>query len=78
MISTAANLQGSLRYRTMVVHWLLPGVLLFMVQNIFLAINLFPLGSPGKPYAFSILPYRLAQYQIVKGMHKVYQTNPIA
>jgi len=72
MISLAANLTGSERYRKIALKWLLPGVLIFMVQNIILAINLFQLGGESKWYVFSIIPYGVAQYMIVRGMRKVY------
>jgi uncharacterized membrane protein YhhN len=77
MISTAASLVGSRSFKNIALVWLLPGALVFMIQNIFLAINLFNLGSSAKLYTFSILPYGLAQFLIVKGMHKIYRAKPI-
>lgn len=72
MISLAISLLGHSVYKKLALQWLVPGVLVFMVQNIFLAINLFQLGSANRLYMFSIVPYGIAQFLIVKGMQKIY------
>jgi uncharacterized membrane protein YhhN len=72
MVSLATNLTGSKLYRMITLSWLLPGAIVFLIQNMLLAINLFHFGGQHKLYIFSIIPYGIAQYLIVKGMRKVY------
>jgi uncharacterized membrane protein YhhN len=72
MVATTVNLTSNPQYQKTALCWLLPGALIFMIQNIFLAMNLFHLGGDTKWYVFSILPYGVAQYMMVKGVMKVY------
>jgi uncharacterized membrane protein YhhN len=74
MIGLTANLGGT-RYRKTAYNWLLPGAIIFMVQNIALAINLFQLGSKSQLYTLSIIPYGIAQFMMVKGMYSIYAST---
>lgn len=73
MIALSVSLADT-RYRKTALTRLLPGALIFMLQNIFLAINLFQLGSDSKLYTLSILPYGVAQFLMVKGMRRIYSS----
>jgi uncharacterized membrane protein YhhN len=72
MISLAVNIVGSKVYRSIALRWLIPGAIIFLIQNMILALNLFYFGGHNKWYVFSIIPYGIAQYLIAKGMYKVY------
>jgi uncharacterized membrane protein YhhN len=74
MIGLTINL-CSTRYRKTAYTWLFPGAVIFMIQNIALAINLFQLGSKSQLYTLSIVPYGIAQFMMVKGMYKIYHGN---
>lgn len=71
MIGLTINL-GVTRYRKTAYALLLPGAIVFMIQNIILAINLFRLGSTSELYTVSIVLYGFAQFMMVKGMHRIY------
>jgi uncharacterized membrane protein YhhN len=72
MISLALNLANSEPFKKIAINWLIPGAIIFMIQNMLLATNLFRFGGQSKLYVFSVIPYGIAQYFIVKGMQKVY------
>lgn len=75
MISLAVNLVNSKTYKKIALTWLIPGAVIFMIQNMLLATNLFHFGGQHSLYVFTIIPYGVAQYLIVKGMQKVYVNN---
>jgi uncharacterized membrane protein YhhN len=68
MISLSVNVAGSERYRKIAFTYLIPGSLVFLLQNIILAINLFHLGGHNSGYVLSVIPYGIAQYMMVKGV----------
>jgi uncharacterized membrane protein YhhN len=72
MVSLAVNLVNSTPFKQVAIKWLIPGAVIFMVQNMLLATNLFVFGGQHKLYVFSVIPYGIAQYLIAKGMQKVY------
>lgn len=74
MVGLTINLGGT-RYRKTAYTWLLPGAIIFIVQNIALAINLFQLGSKSQLYTLSIAPYGIAQFLMVKGMYRIYHSG---
>jgi uncharacterized membrane protein YhhN len=72
MISLAVNLLNSRPFKQIAIRWLIPGAVIFMIQNMLLATNLFRFGGQHKLYVLSVIPYGIAQYLIAKGMQKVY------
>ncbi|MEO8174273.1 MAG: lysoplasmalogenase family protein [Sediminibacterium sp.] len=72
MASLAVNVMNSERYKKIAVNWLIPGAVIFVLQNMLLATNLFRFGGDSKLYIFSVIPYGIAQYLIMKGMQKAY------
>lgn len=72
MISLAVSLINSDPFKKIALNWLIPGAIIFMIQNMLLATNLFRFGGQHKLYVLSVIPYGIAQYLIAKGMRKVY------
>lgn len=60
------------QYYQIAVKYLLPGTIIFIIQNIIFALNLFHLGGPSNGFIYSIIPYAIAQFLMVKGMEKAY------
>ena len=75
MIALAANVMSNKQHRKIAITYLLPGSIIFLIQNAILAMNLFHFGGQNRGYVFSIIPYGIAQYLMVKGMVKVYVLN---
>ncbi|MES2329870.1 MAG: lysoplasmalogenase [Bacteroidota bacterium] len=73
MISLAVSLINSESYKKTAKHWLMPGAIIFMIQNMLLAANLFRFGGDSKFYVLTVIPYGVAQYMIVKGMQEVWK-----
>lgn len=55
-----------------VVRYLLPGVLIFIIQNLIFAWNLFGAGGHSQGFVYSIIPYSIAQFLLAKGILKLY------
>lgn len=72
MLSFAVNAAGSIQHRRAVVSYLVPGVFIFLVENVLVAVNKFHYDRNKDIVAVSMFTYGLAQYLIVKGMRKIY------
>lgn len=72
MVSLAMNVSGSSRYRKAAVSYLIPGVLVFLAENILVAANKFHYHDEKGIIITAMFTYGLAQYLIVKGIEKVY------
>ena len=72
MLSLAVNAAGSIQHRRAVVSYLVPGVFIFLVENVLVAVNKFHYDRNKDFFAVSMFTYGLAQYLIVKGMRKIY------
>jgi uncharacterized membrane protein YhhN len=59
-------------HRGIAVRYLIPGALIFLLQNAFFALNLFQQGGPSAGFIYSIIPYSIAQLLLVKGIEKAY------
>lgn len=68
----AIHAAGSSSHYKTAVKYLLPGTLVFIVQNIIFALNLFQMGGSSNGFIYSIIPYAIAQYLLVRGMEKIY------
>ncbi len=75
MIALAANVMSNKQHRKTAVTYLFPGAIIFFIQNAILAMNLFHFSGQNRGYVFSIIPYGIAQYLMVKGILKVYPLN---
>jgi uncharacterized membrane protein YhhN len=72
MILMAVNVAGNEKYRSIALRYLIPGAIIFMIENGIMTANLFHLGGRSELYVFSVLPYGIAQYLIVKGIRLAY------
>lgn len=72
MTAFAIHAAGSEKYYQIAVKYLLPGTIIFIIQNIIFALNLFHLGGPSDGFIYSIIPYAIAQFLLVRGMEKAY------
>lgn len=54
------------------VRYLLPGVFLFILQNLIFGWNLFGAGGHSHGFVYSIVPYSIAQFLLVKGILQLY------
>jgi uncharacterized membrane protein YhhN len=72
MVAFAVNVAGNIRYRRAAISYLIPGVLVFLVENVLVAANKFHYDRDKDIFVIVMLTYGLAQYLIVKGMQKVY------
>jgi len=72
MTAFAIHAAGSEHYYQIAVKYLLPGTIIFITQNIIFALNLFHSGGPSNGFIYSIIPYAIAQFLMVRGMEKAY------
>lgn len=72
MVASAVNVAGNMRYRKAAISYLIPGVLVFLVENVLVAANKFHYDRDKDIFVIVMLTYGLAQYLIVKGMQKIY------
>ena len=72
MVAFAVNVAGNMRYRRAAISYLIPGVLVFLVENVLVAANKFHYDRDKDIFVVVMLTYGLAQYLIVKGMQKIY------
>lgn len=72
MVALAINVAGNMRYRRAAISYLIPGVLVFLVENVLVAANKFHYDRDKDIFVIVMLTYGLAQYLIVKGIQKIY------
>ncbi|MES2003361.1 MAG: lysoplasmalogenase [Bacteroidota bacterium] len=72
MITLAVNVAGNNKYRKATVSYLIPGVLVFLIENVLVAANKFHFGHDKDIFVAVMLTYGLAQYLMVKGIVKAY------
>lgn len=72
MTAFAIHAAGSEHYYRIAVKYLLPGTIIFIIQNIIFALNLFHLGGSSDGFIYSSIAYAIAQFLMIKGMEKVY------
>ena len=75
MVGFAVNIAGNKTYRHTALHFFIPGALIFMIENILVAFNLFHLDRNKDVYILIMLTYGVAQYLIVRGMREAYPPN---
>lgn len=75
MAALVINAANSEENYEIVVRYLLPGVLLFIIQNVIFAWNLFGEGGHSQGFVYSIIPYSIAQFLLAKGILKLYLTK---
>lgn len=72
MTALVINAANSEENYEVVVRYLLPGVLMFIIQNVIFAWNLFGEGGQSQGFVYSIIPYSIAQFLLAKGILKLY------
>lgn len=72
MVAFAVNVLGSEKYRKIALYYLIPGALIFMIENILVAFNLFDWDRNKDVYIIIMATYGTAQYLIVRGIQKAY------
>lgn len=75
MICLAVNVAGNGLYTKVALTYLIPGTVIFLIENILVAVNKFHLGNDKNVYIAVMLTYGSAQYLIVKGILKAYPSN---
>jgi uncharacterized membrane protein YhhN len=77
MIAIGVNVALNERYRKTALTYLVPGALIFMIENILVAFNRFHWGSDKNVYIVVMLTYGTAQYLMVQGIRKAYPPQEI-
>jgi uncharacterized membrane protein YhhN len=72
MISFSINITTSQKYCIVAINWLIPGTLVFLIENMLVALNKFHLGGNKDVYVLIMFTYGLAQYLMVKGIRRIY------
>lgn len=72
MVAFAVNILGNEKYRKVALQYLIPGALIFMIENILVAFNLFHWDKNKDVYIIVMLTYGTAQYLMVRGILKAY------
>jgi len=72
MIATAVNVVSDEQYKKIAYTYLVPGALIFMIENILIAFNWFHWGGDKNIYIAVMFTYGSAQYLMVKGILKAY------
>ncbi|MEO8174272.1 MAG: lysoplasmalogenase [Sediminibacterium sp.] len=72
MVAFAVNILGSDRYRKVALRYLVPGAVIFLIENILVAYNLFAWDRNKDVYIIIMLTYGTAQYLMVRGILKAY------
>ncbi|MDB5209830.1 MAG: lysoplasmalogenase [Sediminibacterium sp.] len=72
MIAFAVNIALKKQYRKVALYYLIPGAVIFMIENILVAFNRFHWGSDKDVYIAVMATYGTAQYLMVKGILKAY------
>jgi uncharacterized membrane protein YhhN len=72
MIGFAINITNNKEHRKTAFRFLIPGAVIFMIENILVAINMFHLGGNKDVYVAVMATYGTAQYLIVKGMREAF------
>ena len=72
MICAAVNMAGNPLIRKTALRFFIPGTVIFLLENALLAFNLFYFDRNKDLFIAVMLSYGLAQWLIVKGIHKVF------
>jgi len=72
MIAFAVNVVWNKQHKKVALTYLVPGALIFMIENILIAFNWFHWGGDKNVYVLVMITYGTAQYLMVKGILKVY------
>jgi uncharacterized membrane protein YhhN len=72
MIAFAINITNSKEHRKTALRFLIPGAVIFMIENILVGVNLFQLSGNKDVYIAVMATYGTAQYLIVRGMREAY------
>jgi uncharacterized membrane protein YhhN len=72
MIGFAINITINPQHRKTAFRFLIPGAVIFMIENILVAVNMFHLGGNKDVYIAVMVTYGIAQYLIVMGMREAY------
>lgn len=72
MVSCAVNVLANPRYKKAALQYLVPGALIFLIENILVAFNRFQWGSNKDVYIAIMFTYSFSQLLMVKGILKIY------
>jgi uncharacterized membrane protein YhhN len=72
MVSCAVNVLANGRYKKAALQYLIPGALIFMIENILVAFNKFQWDGNKDVYIAVMFTYGCSQYLMVKGVLKTY------
>ncbi len=72
MVLFAINLAYNAELRKIALRYLIPGVLIFLLENVLVAVNKFHFDHQKDLFAFIMLLYGIAQYLLVIGFSKIY------
>lgn len=75
LVTAAVNIAGDPRYRVIAVRYLIPGALVFTIENALVALNWFHFGANKDLYILVMLAYGTAQYLMALGVLKAYPTE---
>lgn len=76
MVGCAVNVTGNSAHRRTALLFLVPGTVIFLIENIIVAYNLFHWEKNKDVYIIIMATYGLAQYLIVRGMAKAFPATP--
>ncbi len=69
---TAVNVAGNEKYREAAVRYLIPAAVIFVIENLLVALNKFHYNRDKDLFILVMITYGLAQYLFVKGILKAY------
>lgn len=72
MVACAMNIIGNPQHRQLALRFLIPGAVIFMIENILVAYNLFHWEANKDVYIIIMATYGTAQYLIVMGMSRAF------
>jgi uncharacterized membrane protein YhhN len=76
MTLAAVNIASGRTYRATALQYFIPGALVFMVENAFVALNRFHFDNDKNIYIGIMFGYGLAQFLFTKGVEKSYLNHP--
>ncbi|MBV9987377.1 MAG: lysoplasmalogenase [Chitinophagaceae bacterium] len=76
MVLTAVNLARGGRLREAGARYILPGAVIFLVENMLVAAGTFHYGGDRNIYVTVIITYAVAQFLFMKGIEKAYLQHP--
>ncbi len=75
MVVLAVNVAANTRLRKAATNYLIPGVFIFLIENVLVAANKFHYDHDKDIFVVVMFTYGLAQYLMVQGIAKIYPKN---